>query len=127
MPAAVLVQPLVVRPEAVGHVGAAEDGIDAVPVADPDVVRRGGGRGERLQIADGRGRAPVDAGQVAERVQLIDPGADEALDGGAAGRVVLVVALHVEVDRAAGAKAERGGVAGGVVGRGGALARGDRG
>src|SRR4029077_13713674 len=80
-----------------------------------------------LQIADGGGRAPVDAGQVAERVQLIDPGTDEALDGGAAGRGVLVVALHVEVDRAAGAEAERGGVAGGVVGRGGALARGDRG
>ncbi len=126
MAAPVLMEPLMVRPEGVRDVRVAEDGRLAVPVGDPDVVGRGGGGREHLEVADRRGGAAVDTGEMTERVELVDPGGDERLHALGAGGVVDRVALHVEVDRASAAEAEHAGVTGRIVGRGGALARGDR-
>ena len=124
---AVLMDPLVVRPERVRDVRVAEHALVAVPVGDPDVVGRGARRSERLQVANRRARAAVDAREVAERVQLVHPAGHERLHGLAARRVVDRVALHVEVDRAARREPERVRVVRGVVGRGRSLARRERG
>ena len=115
---AVLVQALMIAPVPAGDVGAA-GGLLAVPVGKPDVVRLCVAGAVLVdQVADARGGAAVDAGQVSVGVQLRGPGAQERQDrrSGAAARRV---GLHVEVERVAGPDPERLGLVDRVA-RGGA-------
>ncbi len=100
MAAAVLVDPPVRGPGA-----RRDDGVGgallAVPIGDPDLVRQFVAAADLAhEVLDPRGAAAVDAGDVAERVQLHGPGFEEGerRRGRARG---LAVGLHVEVDRAA--------------------------
>ena len=119
--ALVLMHALVVRPERVADVRVAEDVLDAVPVRDPRVV--GLRRSERGDVTHRRRGAAVDTGDVTLRVQLAVPGGDERLHGLRARRVVALVALHVEVDRAARRQPEVRRARDRVVGRGAPLVR----
>ena len=125
MAALVLMNALMLRPEAVADVRVAEDRLDAVPVRDPDRVGQCGT--ERRDVADRRGGAAVDAGDEAVRAQLGHPAGDERLHRPRAGGVCRLVALHVEVHGAARGQAEAGGKRRGVVGGGPALCGGGRG
>ena len=89
----------------------------AVPVGGPDVVGLEVGSADPVdEVGDAGGAAAVDAGLVAERVQAGGPGGEEGQRRGA-GRAAGRVALHVEVDRAAGADRDRPRVFDRVVGR----------
>ena len=61
------------------------------------------------EVGDPGGAAAVDAGDVAERVQLLGPALEEG-EGGGGGAGGARVGLHVEVDRAAGAHRHGGGL-----------------
>ena len=113
--ALVLMHALVIRPDAVAHVRIAEDALDAVPVGDPAGVGQPGA--DRRNVAHRRGRAAVDTRDVSLRAELGRPGGDERLHRRRARCVVDRVALHVEVDRAAGWKAEALGLRDRVIGR----------
>ncbi len=94
--ALVLVDTLVVRPDAVAHVRVTEDAFDAVPVRDPDRVGRRGA--ERGNITNGGGGAAVDAGDEPVGAQPVDPADDERLHRLGARRDADLVPLHVGVD-----------------------------
>ena len=98
--AAVLVDALVPGPGVGGDVGGAAVRL-AVPVGDPEAVGLGVIAADLVdQIGDAGSAAAVDAGDVAERVQLLGPGFEEG-EGRGDGAGGPAVGLHVEVDRAA--------------------------
>ena len=98
-----------IRPDGVREVRVAEHPVHAVPVRIPDVVQRVVVRVlvDRGLVAHARGRTAVHPGDVPLHVQLADPGADEVQHAGHAGRVGVVVGLHVEVNRVTGREADQ--------------------
>ncbi len=121
--AAVLVDPLVLAPGGIRDVGVVGVFLP-VPVGDPEVVGLGVGAADPgAEVGDAGGAGAVDAGLVAGRVQLGGPGGEEGQGGAAVGGGARV-ALHVEVDRAAGADPEQARLLDRVFGLFGALGGG---